>query len=373
MPRCSVWYLLCKSCAKIDLELLGVFMTAAPYARTESWLADVRTAVDRALLRALVGQNDTRSDPSWQAACKHVRDLSRRPAKRLRPAMLVTGMKLARKDSPVEAEVWTFAAGLELLHLFMLIHDDVADRAETRRGGPSLHMLLGGDRTASDLAIVVGDHLFARSLELMLEAQLPGAFRAARYLLGICRETAVGQFLDIRMSGLPLKETHLFAVEKVAMLKTAHYSFVGPLVAGGILADAPPEMLERLEPVGRHLGVAYQLRDDCVGLFGDERATGKPSASDFIESKKTYPVVSAYLRSSTAVRLEIDALYAGDRTDPSALARLRAIVEANGGRKATERAIERSIHAAGCAIERLPKGEPRSFLEWAITMVGRST
>ena len=174
--------------------------------------------------------------------------------------------------------------------------------------------------------------------------------------------------MDLGVSARPLKETQLFSVVKIAMLKTARYSFVGPLVAGGILANAPAEILERCERAGRHLGVAYQLRDDYLGLFGDERIAGKSASSDFAEGKKTYPIVAAYLRSGPAVRAEVDALYAGDRTDPAALDRLRTIVEESGGRAATRRAIDRSTRSASLACKQLPNvNEPRRFLDWALS------
>lgn len=341
---------------------------AVQLALTRSWLDNVRENVDQALLQVLDQRADAKTDAAWRKASDHVRDLAMRPAKRLRPALLVAGLSMGRGRDTSSKGLWTFAAGLELLHLFMLIHDDVADRADLRRGGPSLHAMLGGDRAAQDLAIVVGDYLFARALEVMLEPELTYASKAVRYYLEICRQTAVGQFMDLGVSARPLKDTQLFLVVKIAMLKTARYSFVGPLVAGGVLANAPPELLDRFERAGRHLGVAYQLRDDYLGLYGDERIAGKSASSDFEEGKKTFPIVAAYQRSSAAVRAEIDALYAGDRSDPRALGRLRSIVEDCGGRAATKRAIERSTRAAALACKQLPNvSEPRRFLDWALS------
>ena len=338
--------------------------------KQKSWLESIRADVERVLAQAL--PKERRADADWQIAHDRIRELALRPAKRIRPALLVAGFGIARGiDAPSEA-LWSFAAGLELMHLFMLIHDDVADRASIRRGGPSLHTTLSSERSGPDLAVVAGDYLFARSIELMLEPELTFSTKAVRYYLNICKETAIGQFMDIGHSGRTLSETHLFRVVKIAMLKTARYSFVGPLAAGAVLSNAPQPLIDKLERVGRHLGLAYQLRDDFLGLFGDDRALGKSSASDFTEGKKTFPIVAAYTRATEAGRAEIDALFAGDRSDPAALDRLRHLVEQNGGKAATARAIDRSHRAAASAVKDLPDvGELRSFLEWAVSELGK--
>src|SRR5690606_28810786 len=102
--------------------------------------------------------------------------------------------------------LWTFAAGIELLHTFMLIHDDVADRATLRRNAPALHLQLGAGRAGEDLAVVAGDYLFARAIELMLGCGATHAALATRYYLQVCRDTAAGQALDLQLARVPLRE-----------------------------------------------------------------------------------------------------------------------------------------------------------------------
>ena len=187
-----------------------------------------------------------------------------RPGKRVRPALVVTGYSLVRPGEAVPQGVYDFAAALELLHAFMLVHDDVADRAETRRGGKALHHLLGSP--GESLAIVAGDHLFARSIEGMLGCGLKEATAATRYMLAICRHTAVGQFLDLQLSETAVEEVTLFQTLRVAHLKTARYGFVAPLVCGAMLGGADADLLDVLSRIGRHAGLAFQLRDDLEHL-----------------------------------------------------------------------------------------------------------
>jgi geranylgeranyl diphosphate synthase type I len=268
-----------------------------------------------------------------------------------------------------------FATGLELLHTFMLIHDDVADRAPTRRGGPSLHRVLSGGRSGEDLAVVVGDHVYSRAVEVMLSCGLPAAANATRYMMAICRHTAVGQYLDIDLARTPLGDVTLFQTLKVASLKTARYGFVAPLVAGAMLGGSPRPLIEQLERVGRQVGLAFQLRDDVIGLFGEDAIAGKDGGGDFVEGKRTFPVVAAWTRADAAGRQRLETLWhAADRRGQAALARARAEVEGFGGRVATQRVIERMTRGARKTLEQLPSAAgARSVLDSLIAhMVRRS-
>ena len=203
-----------------------------PTAAAPLWLAHVQQRVEAELRSLFVLPDEVGLDVRWTQAMAHAQAYTLRPAKRMRPALVALGHGIARGSTAVPERLWRFAAGFELLHTFLLIHDDVADGAELRRGGPALHRLLGGGKPGADLAVVVGDHLFARSVEAMLESGLPSASRAVQYYLGICRHTAAGQYLDIDLGRTPLGDVSLTQVLRVARLKTARYGFVAPLVCG---------------------------------------------------------------------------------------------------------------------------------------------
>ncbi len=204
-----------------------------------------------------------------------------------------------------------------------------------------------------------------------MTAKLTHAPAVTRDYLAVCRQTAAGQYLDLQLSSVPLSRVTLFQTLKVAQLKTARYSFVAPLVAGARLAGAEPPMIAELERIGRGLGLCYQLQDDLIGLFGDHAIAGKPTDADFVEGKRTFPLIAAYVRSDDAAKAELEALWAGDRTNPSALARARELIVAGKGKSTTERVIARAHHTACVAIERLPKADgQRAWLELLAGQLG---
>ncbi|QSQ20374.1 polyprenyl synthetase family protein [Pyxidicoccus parkwayensis] len=336
----------------------------------QALLLHVQKQVEASLKALFELPDESNLDPRWTAAMEKARAYALRPAKRLRPALVMVGYSLARGNAAVPAELWTFAAGLELLHTFLLIHDDVADRAELRRGGPALHRLLSPGRVGEDLAVVVGDHLFARALEAMLASGLPGAPAVVRYYLGVCRHTAAGQYLDLDLGRAPLSEVTLFQTLRVAYLKTARYGFCAPLVCGAMLGGASAELLEGLERAGRHVGLAYQLRDDLIGLFGNPDVAGKATDGDFTQGKRTFPVLAAYARADATAREELEALWAlpVEQKDEAALARARGMVERWGGRAACERMVDRASRAARRSLQPLPNPNGvRDLLDALIT------
>jgi geranylgeranyl diphosphate synthase type I len=307
----------------------------------------------------------------WAEASEHVREYVLRGGKRFRPALVAMGYRAARGAVELPRGVVDFAAGLELLHGFLLVHDDVADRASTRRGGAALHHLLApsadaeGARMGEQLAIVAGDHLYSRALEVMLSSGLPASADATRYVLAICRHTAAGQYLDLSLSRAPLSKVTIFDTLKVAHLKTARYGFVAPLVCGAMLGGAAPSLIDALARAGRHAGLGFQLRDDLIGLFGDDRIAGKAGAADYFEAKRSFPVIAAWTRADDEGRAELESLWDAPQKDDASLARARAALIAAGGRAATERVIDRCARASSKALVAVP-GPARPQLENAL-------
>ena len=310
---------------------------------------DPRVLIEQRLEALLFESDEASLDPAWTRAQALVSELALRPAKRLRPQLLLEGYRLAAEGRHVPDGFWIFATGLEVLHTFMLVHDDVADQAGVRRGGPSLHLSLGGGRLGENLAVVAGDHIFARAMELLFGAGLPTAPGAASFYLRICRQTAVGQYLDIGLSARPWSEITPFDALKVAELKTAQYTVAAPLACGAMLAGAPPPWVDTLYRVGRFAGVAFQLHDDLEGIFGDPDATGKPTDCDLRERKKSFPLLLAYRRATARERTRIEGL--GCESTAEELERVREIVRRRGGLTGTLRAIERVLRAARGALE----------------------
>jgi geranylgeranyl diphosphate synthase type I len=363
---------LCFAPRDVLMKETSVKIPGSPSSTLEGWLHYVRTQVDETLGQVLKASGGPPRDARWAHALDKTEEYVVRPGKRLRPALLMLGYGMVSGEAEFPPALLSFAAAVELLHTFMLVHDDIADGAETRRGGPALHRVFGLDKRSEDLAVVLGDYLFARAIEVMLSSGLPRASLAAQYYLGTCRKAAIGQYLDFNLDDVRLSTVNLFEVLRVAKLKTAEPSFVAPLAAGGLLAGASSLVMEALARVGQHMGVAFQLRDDLLGLFGEPRVTGKPCDCDLIQGKRTFPVLAAYLRAPRAVRGEMDELWSRNGTQEDALDRARHIVCAYGGLAATERAIDRASRIARGALQSFPQDNPfRRLLNELIQVLTR--
>jgi geranylgeranyl diphosphate synthase type I len=322
--------------------------------RVESWFDEQRARVEATLSAALHLEDEQNLDTAWSEAWGELRGFVLRPGKRVRPLLVLAGHAIGSGELEVSEGLLQFAASSELLHAFTLIHDDVADRADSRRGGPALHRVFGSGRSGENLAVVAGDHLFALAMELAAAAGLPRGQEALRMVLRTCRHTAAGQFLDLALAQAPLSQVSLFQTIKVAQLKTARFGFVSPLGVGATLAGASPETVERLERAGRAIGIAFQLSDDLLGLYGDDSVAGKPGASDFYEAKRTFPLIAAYCRARAEGRAALERLWDAEEKTPAMLEEARARIRAEGGVTATRRLIDRSIRAALRTLAPLP-------------------
>lgn len=226
--------------------------------------------------------------------------------KRLRPAFCFWG-HVAAGGAPADPTALLDAtAGFELLHVAALVHDDLIDDSDTRRGMPAAHRQLEelhhrgggvGDPAAFGRAgaILLGDLLTAWSTQRFATAGLdPAAFARARWVLDAVRtDVNVGQFLDLAAEGGLAGGAGLATAEQVVEYKTARYTVIRPLQFGAALAGAPAQLLDGLAHVGSAVGRAFQFRDDLLGVFGDEEFTGKPAGDDLRENKRTVLVVDA--------------------------------------------------------------------------------
>lgn len=332
-------------------------------------LARFQLELERVLRRWLELEEESGIDPMWSSARAMVSEYALRPAKRVRPTLLAAGYAVATGRVDTEGIV-DFGVGLELLHAFMLVHDDVADRALTRRGGPALHLAMGGDRVGESLAIVSGDHLYARAMEAMLASSSPSALAATRYMLEVCRHTAAGQHLDLVLTHTPLAKVSLAQAVRVARLKTAKYGFVAPLVCGAMLGGADASVIRSLERIGRSTGLAYQLRDDVLGLFGDIHLAGKDGGGDYLEGKRTFPVLAAWTRANPEGRSRLEHLWSAPH--PGSLDDARAEVIKWGGLEATQRVVRNATAQARTRLKALPETPATPLLDGLLaSMVAR--
>jgi geranylgeranyl diphosphate synthase type I len=270
------------------------------------------------------------------------------------------------------APVITLAAALEFFHAAALVHDDIIDNSETRRGAPSAHVRFTALHTASEWAgdaaqfgrsagILLGDLLLGFSDELVAAALslLPSASAAAARAEfdRMRREVTLGQYLDIleESSWLRRDEAELLPrAQRVIVYKSAKYSIEAPLAIGGAMAGAGDEQLAALREFGLPLGIAYQLRDDMLGVFGDPAVTGKPAGDDLREGKRTVLVALARAGLPGNARHLLDELLGDPTLDPAQIEVLQGAIVDSGAVEKIERIIERQVGLALGALRGAP-------------------
>jgi geranylgeranyl diphosphate synthase type I len=282
-------------------------------------------------------------------------DLTMRGGKRLRSVAIYAGYRavcapdaLSGSDVDPTTDV---AAAVELLQTYLLIQDDWMDDDEERRGGPSVHTALArrhaDPKLGARLAILAADLGIGFAFELLHSAQFP-AERAAegRAAFGAMHfEVVCGQQLDL-LDHPDVALTH--------HLKTGSYTVRGPLKLGALAGNATPEQLLALEQFGRPLGIAFQLRDDLLGTFGDSRATGKPSGHDLREGKSTALVAEARALLDGEARDRFERVLGQRDVSPVQLEEVMKSLEASGARMRVEAQLSARLEEAERALSAAP-------------------
>ena len=287
--------------------------------------------------------------------------------KRLRPAFCYWGHVAAAGHPEDPTALLRAAASLDLLHVSALVHDDLIDASETRRGVPSAHRQFAqrhrfaggrgdGDEFGTSGAILLGDLLLIWSLELFESSGMPAdAVTRARPLLEAMRtEVTCGQFLDVSaaygVTGSDGPSDELAVARKILEYKSASYSVRRPAQAGAALGGADEELIRALGVYGSALGAAFQLRDDVLGVYGDSSVTGKPSGDDLREGKRTILLLTALERGDGTQRRGLEAMLGrADLTDEQ-VAEARVIIDATGALAHVEELIERGSSEALAAL-----------------------
>jgi geranylgeranyl diphosphate synthase type I len=324
-------------------------------------LADLRRRVNSAL-RAFLADRRAQLvaiDAALAPLADSIDGLVLGGGKRLRPAFAYWGYRAAGgldSDAVVAA-----VAALEFVQASALIHDDVIDRSDTRRGEPAAHkrfaLLHAGEGWLGDAAgfgdaaaILLGDACLVWSDEMLHASGLePATLARARPIFDAMRtEVTAGQYLDVLTQATG--DTSLRRAETVARFKSAKYTVERPLLLGAAIADADEDVLRAYHEFGLPLGVAFQLRDDILGVFGDPAATGKPAGDDLREGKRTY-LVAAALEAATPSDREFFLKHLGDQDmDEDVADELRDIIARSGGLARTEIHITDLVKSALAAL-----------------------
>ena len=286
--------------------------------------------------------------------------------KRLRPEFLWCGWTAgggARVGESADPDaVLRVGAALELIQACALIHDDVIDRSDSRRGRPATHRAvakqhadagLGGDAEhygvsaavlLGDLALAWADDLYAAGAQALgaVDRSLP-VWRSMR------TEVLSGQLLDLVATAAVSSDPAAQAADalRINRFKTAAYTVERPLHLGAALAGAGPETVAALRTYGADIGIAFQLRDDLLGVYGDPAVTGKPAGDDLLEGKRTLLLATARAALSGGVLAELDAGIGAAGADPVALAQ---IITDSGAPESLERRIAELARSGLAAV-----------------------
>lgn len=336
-------------------------------------LDDVRARVDGHLARCLKTESDNWSSTGLATpAFDAIVDLVSRGGKRVRPCFVALGWAAAggdvRSDRPV-----VLGAAVELLHASALLHDDVVDASTSRRGAPTAH-IAGADRHRREemvgdpdtygrgLAILAGD--VAMAIADGMVTDVAPATRAQWQAMKT--EVAVGQILD---HGATATGTRVDAVAlEVVRLKTSQYTVVRPLLIGaseaaGMSRALDPTLASALTAFGSAVGEAFQLRDDVLGVFGDEAITGKPVGADLSEGKPTLLLSIATSRATDDQRRVLGRV-GSTRLDARAVAEITDVIRATGSLDAVEsRITDRTVEAARVLATSPVPGKVRDALQ----------
>ncbi len=244
--------------------------------------------------------------------------------KRIRGALIKLGYELAG-GSPT-MEILKPAAAFEIFQTAILAHDDIVDLSPLRRGKPTVYKVLGGNHYGISQALTLGDAGFFLAVRLIAETDFPDSRKnkALAFFAQAMLETALGQMLDIE---LPYQKETRKEVDALTIfrLKTARYTIVGPLALGAILGGAGKKFLEDVEKFGEALGIAFQIQDDTLGVFGDEKTIGKSVTSDIEEGKNTLLIIYALDRATKEQKVVLDKYYGKGKIGGKELEKIKQV------------------------------------------------
>lgn len=316
--------------------------TDKPQDRLADWLAEDMAAVNRLIRNRMASENA----PRIPEVTAHLIDAG---GKRLRPLLTLAAARMLGYDGPFHIHL---AATVEFIHTATLLHDDVVDESQRRRGRPTANLLW--DNKSS---VLVGDYLFARSFQLMVET---GSLRVLDILSNASATIAEGEVLQLTAARDLGTDEAVYL--QVIRGKTAAL-FAAATEVGGVIAGASDDLIRQLAIFGDALGIAFQIADDLLDYGGDDGAIGKDTGDDFREGKLTLPVIKAVARATAEERaFWVRVIEKGDQRDGD-LAEARNLMQRHGALEAARQDALTWAAAARQALAYMPDHPLREMLD----------
>ncbi len=305
-----------------------------------------------------------------------------RRGKRIRPLLFLASYRIFGGDRPLQDDSLLRAAlSLELLHAFILIHDDVIDRSERRRGLPTFHKRVEerlrrideAARVGENVAIVMGDILFALAVDTLRAADFEPARRDAALarVLRYIADTGAGELYDILLGTRDIARVGEAEIENMYVLKTTRYTFEAPLVLGALLAGAGEDHLRELEELIAPVGMAFQIQNDLIEY---EKFKGTGGQTDILEGKKTLLLRLAYERLDDLDRSFLQLCLGTRATNEASVSKIEQLIDKSGAREELARRMEALFQESEAALEKssLDAGQ-RAGLREAVALVRQQT
>lgn len=290
--------------------------------------------------------------------------------KMLRGVLVKLGYELVHGSS--NKEIIKAAIAYEILHTSFLVHDDIIDQSTLRRGKPTMHIALGGDHYALSQSICLGDLGFFLANQLISGSNFPDEFKnsALTIFMRTASDTIRGEMLDVELArSLAKKETDVLSLHR---LKTALYTIVGPLSLGALLAGAEKKTLLALNKFGEYAGIAFQIQDDILGCFGDERYIGKSITTDIAEGKNTLLIAYAMQKANPQQQKILKLSYGKGAVTPKQLQQVLDIFMQTGSLEYSQKKAKEYSDKAKKIIPQITKDQAMQqifteFLDLLIT------
>ncbi len=270
-----------------------------------------------------------------------------------------------------DEKIFPASTSVEALQTYLLIHDDIMDQDELRRGGPTLHKMYRkfheenkyrGDskRFGETLGINAGDLANSYAVDQLVKSDFPAErkIKALRKLENIHRHTGFGQVLDVMFNFRKTANVEESDTDQVYKLKTAHYTIAGPLELGAILGGGTEEQIEALKEYGMKAGRAFQLSDDLLVMYGDEEKIGKHVGTDLEEGNKTIPILKAYEMGNKEQKQKIKDAMGNKNLSKEEVQKIGEIIEETGAYEYCKQKVEKLAKEGKQAIKNAENIDP---------------
>lgn len=339
------------------------------------YASETKNAVEE-YIKDILGQRRNQAaviHPRYAKLWDRIYDISINGGKRLRPYLTMLGY------GKFSEEVVPIAVSQELIHIAMLIHDDIIDQDLVRHGQLNIngyykeeYMVKLDNELATHYAyssaLIAGDALIAEAHQAIItspfEAQIIKQL-SHRLHLSIF-EVVGGELMDVEASFLELDDYDPIVISRY---KTASYSFIGPLISGAICNNSNKSTIESLEKFGLNAGIAFQLQDDILGVYGDSKKTGKSTTNDLREARYTVLVAEHHKSMSAEMQERFSKYFGSESASDEDIEALKNDMQISGARQKTEQMVERYLDKALTAVVDLPQSA--DFKEFTIKMMKR--